>query len=277
MLRPTCIQKSLSLSHRFGLYSTELEELDCGRCLCIGGECRGDGGGWCHSLRRELLRQPSLWCLLLSSPSLLSSSSLSSLSSVSRWEGRLPPAARHACHDGSAPHVSDWTPLYEEENEADDEEECQHKMNVKETTKKKNKPRNRPGGRQRSEKAKQTTLKLVINSGTTSHFLREEENLPKIGGTSTTIYLPDDSTMKATTKVQLPIPELPNKARDAIVIVVPGLKRNLGSVSKFSDAGYTTVSTPEKRESRSMRLILSSSQQPYHRFSKGAKVKDYGR
>ncbi len=48
--------------------------------------------------------------------------------------------------------------------------------------------------------------------------------------------------MKATTKVQLPIPELPNKARDAIV--VPGLKRNLGSVSKFSDAGYTTVFHP---------------------------------
>ena len=90
--------------------------------------------------------------------------------------------------------------------------------------------------------AKQTKLKLVIDSGATSHFLREEENLPKIGGTSTTIYLPDDSTMKATIKVQLPIPELPNKAKDAII--VPGLKRNLGSVSKFSEAGYTTVFHP---------------------------------
>ncbi len=48
--------------------------------------------------------------------------------------------------------------------------------------------------------------------------------------------------MKATIKVQLPIPELSSKARDAIV--VPGLKRNLGSVSKFSDAGYTTVFHP---------------------------------
>jgi hypothetical protein len=135
-----------------------------------------------------------------------------------------------------------WTPLYEEKNEADDEEECQAKMNAKETTKKKNKPRNRPGERQRLEKAKQTTFKLVIDSRATSHFFREEENLPKIGRTSTTIYLPDDSTMKATAKVQLPIPELPNKARDAIV--VPGLKRNLGSISKFSDAGYTTVFHP---------------------------------
>ena len=90
-----------------------------------------------------------------------------------------------------------WTPLYEEEDEADDEEEHQHKMNVKETTKKKNKPRNRLGGRQRSARTKQATLKLVIDSGATSHFLGEEENLPKIGGTSTTIYLPDDSTLKA--------------------------------------------------------------------------------
>jgi hypothetical protein len=135
-----------------------------------------------------------------------------------------------------------WTPLYEEEDKADDEEKHQHEINVKETTKKKNKPRNRLGGRQRSARAKQTTLKLVNDLGATSHFLREEKNLSKIGGASTTIYLPDDLTLKATIKVQLPIPELPNKARDAIV--VPGLKRNLGSVSKLSDAGCTTVFHP---------------------------------
>ena len=89
---------------------------------------------------------------------------------------------------------------------------------------------------------KQATLKLVIDSGATSHFLCEEENLPETGRTSTTIYLPDDTTLKATTKVQPPIPELTSKARDAIV--VPGLKRNLGSISKFSEAGYTTIVHP---------------------------------
>ena len=141
------------------------------------------------------------------------------------------------------PEIKNYsTPLYEEEDKADNEEERQHEINVKETTKKKNKPRNRPGGRQRSARTKQATLKLVINLGATSHFLREEENLPKIGGTNTTIYLLDDLTLKANIKVQLPIPELPRKTRDAIV--VPGLKRNLGSVSKFSDAGYTTVFHP---------------------------------
>jgi hypothetical protein len=92
----------------------------------------------------------------------------------------------------------------------------------------------------------QTTLKLVIDSGATSHFLCEEENLPETGRTSTTIYLPDDTMLKATTKVQLPIPELTSKTRDAMV--VPGLKRNLGSVSKFSEAGYTTIFHPDPGE-----------------------------
>ena len=50
-----------------------------------------------------------------------------------------------------------WTPLHEEEDKADDEEERQHETNVKETTNKKNKPRNRPGGRQRSARTKQAT------------------------------------------------------------------------------------------------------------------------
>jgi hypothetical protein len=135
-----------------------------------------------------------------------------------------------------------WTPLNEEEDKAEEEETHKQGINKIESTTKKNKPSNRPGGRQRSKKAKQTTLKLVIDSGATSHFLREEENLPETGKISTTIYLPDDSTLKATTKTQLPIPELSSKARDAIV--VPGLKRNLGSVSKFSQAGYTTVFHP---------------------------------
>ena len=76
------------------------------------------------------------------------------------------------------------------------------------------------------------------------HFLCKEENLQEMGRTSTTIYLPDDLMQKATTKVQLPIPELVSKARDAIV--VPGLKRNLGSISKFSQAVYTTVFHPRK-------------------------------
>ena len=135
-----------------------------------------------------------------------------------------------------------WTPLDKEEDKEEKEEAFPQEINKIETTMKKNKPRNRPGGRQRSPKTKQANLKLVINSGATSHFIHEEENLPETGRTSTTIYLPDDLTLKATMKVHLPIHELASKARDAII--VPGLKRNLRSVSKFSQAGYTTIFHP---------------------------------
>ncbi len=79
----------------------------------------------------------------------------------------------------------------------------------------------------------------MINSGATSHFICKEENLPTTRETNTNIYLPDNTNLKATTKTQLPIPKLSNKAKD--VIVVPGIKQNLGSVNKFSQAGYTTV------------------------------------
>ena len=94
-----------------------------------------------------------------------------------------------------------WTPLDKEEDEEEEEEARPQEVNKIETTTKKNKPRNRPGGRQRSEKAKQATLELVIDSGATSHFLHKEENLPEMGRTSTTIYLPLDteSNHKGTT------------------------------------------------------------------------------
>ncbi len=135
---------------------------------------------------------------------------------------------------------NNWTPLDEEE---DEEEEHQlvsiHK--IKEATIK-SKPRNRPGGRQKSVTTKKKSLKLVIHSGATLHFICEEANSPTIGKMNTLIYLPDNTTLKATTKAQLPIPKLSNKAKDAIV--VPGLKQNLGSINKFSQAGYTTVFHP---------------------------------
>ncbi len=130
-----------------------------------------------------------------------------------------------------------WTPLDKEEGEEEGHQlDSIHK--IKETTIK-SKPRNRPEGRQRSVTTKKKSLKLVIDSGATSHFICEEANLPTTGKMNTLIYLPDDTKLKATTKAQLPIPKLSNKAKGAIV--VPGLKQNLSSINKFSQAGYTTV------------------------------------
>ncbi len=84
----------------------------------------------------------------------------------------------------------------------------------------------------------------MIVLGATMHFICKEANLLTTGKMNTLIYLPDNTTLKATTKAQLPIPKLSNNAKDAIV--VPGLKHNLGSINKFSQAGYTTVFHPRE-------------------------------
>jgi hypothetical protein len=125
-----------------------------------------------------------------------------------------------------------WTPLEEEEDKAEKEEDRSHSIHKTETKISNNKPRNRPGGRQRTAMANKKSLKLVIDLRAMLHFICEDANLPTTGEIITNIYLPDDTMLRAASKMQLPIPKLSNKAKDAIV--VPGLKRNLGSISKFS-------------------------------------------
>jgi hypothetical protein len=63
-------------------------------------------------------------------------------------------------------------------------------------------------------------------------------DLPKMGPSNKTIYLPDDTTLKASEKM-LPFSQLSNKAREADIL--PGLKQPLMSVNKIAKEGYTTV------------------------------------
>jgi hypothetical protein len=121
---------------------------------------------------------------------------------------------------------------------------------------------------------KKKSLKLVIGSGATSHFICEDANLPATGETNTNIYLPDDTTPRATSKMQLPIPKLSNKAKDAIV--VPGLKQNLGSKNKFSQAGYTTIFHPGEEGvtiHKPNTFCITTTTPP---FLQGCKTTDYG-
>ncbi len=41
---------------------------------------------------------------------------------------------------------------------------------------------------------------IIFNSGATSHFMSEKLNLPETGPSQITVYLPDDSTLHATSK-----------------------------------------------------------------------------
>jgi hypothetical protein len=57
-----------------------------------------------------------------------------------------------------------------------------------------------------------------------------------------TIYLPNNTTLKASDKLMLPFEKHTNKAREADIL--PGLKQPLMSVNKMSEEGYTKVFHP---------------------------------
>ena len=85
-------------------------------------------------------------------------------------------------------------------------------------------------------------MKLVIDSGATSHFIPEEMDLPKKGKSNKEVYLPDNSKLQAKYQTELPLEQLSKKAREADIL--PGLKTPLVSVNKMAEEGYTTIFHP---------------------------------
>jgi hypothetical protein len=76
--------------------------------------------------------------------------------------------------------------------------------------------------------------------------MSKELNLPKTGRSQITVFLPDDSTLQATSMTQLPFKELSTKAREANII--PRLTKSLLSVNKMAENGYTTIFRPGNKE-----------------------------
>jgi hypothetical protein len=58
-------------------------------------------------------------------------------------------------------------------------------------------------------------MKLVIDSGATSHFVPEELDLPKKGKSDKEVFLPDNSSLQASYKTELPFEQLSNRVREA--------------------------------------------------------------
>jgi hypothetical protein len=84
---------------------------------------------------------------------------------------------------------------------------------------------------------------MVLDSGTTSHFVSPEENLQIMGKPNKVVALPNGLTINAMHTTELPLNALTSNARKAHVL--PGLQPNsLVSVGKLADAGYTTVFHP---------------------------------
>jgi hypothetical protein len=52
------------------------------------------------------------------------------------------------------------------------------------------------------------THKLVIDSGATSNFVPDDMNFPKMGKSDKEVYLPDNTTLQATYRTELPLNQL---------------------------------------------------------------------
>lgn len=129
-----------------------------------------------------------------------------------------------------------WTPL--NDNNDDDNNEEKEEINItKESGKAK--PKGNKWTRRITRRQEQ---RMIIDSGATSHFISEDMNLPKGEKSNKQIYLPDDSTLRSSTKTKLPFDRLSEAAREADI--VPGLKRSIMSVNKMSEEGYTTIFHP---------------------------------
>jgi hypothetical protein len=95
----------------------------------------------------------------------------------------------------------------------------------------------------RGKPFQKTPSTMILDSGTTSHFVRAEEKLPITGMLSKNVRLPDGSSIQATHITLLPFESLDISARKADIL--PGLRTNsLVSVGKLADAGYTTIFHP---------------------------------
>jgi hypothetical protein len=56
------------------------------------------------------------------------------------------------------------------------------------------------------------------------------------------VYLPDDSTLQATSKTQLSFKQFSSEAREANILL--GLTKSLLSIIKMAENGYTTIFQP---------------------------------
>jgi hypothetical protein len=137
-----------------------------------------------------------------------------------------------------------WTPLIDnDEDEPTTEEE---RINTVKSTKQLQQPKSNKWKRRiaRWHKMRQQRNKesIIIDSGATSHFVTEGLNLPSTEPSDLTVYLPDDSTLRATSAMQLPFEQLTDKARRANIL--RGLTKSLISVNKMAENGYTTIFRP---------------------------------
>ena len=128
-----------------------------------------------------------------------------------------------------------WAPLHDEEEETNEPEQIniiEAKQSIATTR----------GNKWTRRIERRRTTKLVIDSGATSNFVPTEMNLPKMGKSNKEVHLPDNSTLQATYRTELPLHQLSARAREADIL--PGLNTPLVSVNQMANEGYTTIFHP---------------------------------
>jgi hypothetical protein len=136
-----------------------------------------------------------------------------------------------------------WTPLYQiDKEEATKEEETQMLRSTKTKLRSKSNTWKRRIEWRHEKKNQKRWQSIIIDLGATLHYMSEDLNLPRTGPSQIKVYLPDDSTLQATSTTQLPFQQLSTKAREANIL--SGLKRSLLSVNKMAENGCTTIFRP---------------------------------
>jgi hypothetical protein len=72
--------------------------------------------------------------------------------------------------------------------------------------------------------------------------MSEELHLPVDRASNKTVFLPDNSQLRTSTRTKLPFKQLSEAARETDNL--PGLKRSLLSVNRMAEEGYTTIFHP---------------------------------
>jgi hypothetical protein len=93
--------------------------------------------------------------------------------------------------------------------------------------------------KKRNQKRQQS---IIIDLGATLHYMSEDLNLPRTGPSQIKVYLPDNSTLQATSTTQLPFQQLSTKVRKASILL--GLKNSFLSVNEMAENGYSTIFRP---------------------------------
>jgi len=102
-----------------------------------------------------------------------------------------------------------WTPLQTDKNAEDEETEEANKINNNQF------PKSNKWERRLTRRIEK---RMVIDSGTTTHFCSEEMDLPKKGESNKAVYLPNGDIIRKTKRTSPPFQQLSKRAREAHVL-----------------------------------------------------------